>query len=416
MTTPVAPTRFLDSVLLKHLVPIRDLQPEHRLLLASKSHFVELAPGDQLSPGEEHRWLLYLLQGKLELQGKDRQKLLIDASDVRAHHPLFVDGEHRSHAVAQTPCKVVRFDRQLFNTLLEHELVSGEELETIEVDDTESHLFNAIMQAFNLGELSLPSLPEISLKIKTAISDPDVTINNVVHIIEADPAIAVRLLQVVNNPFNRRAMPLRSIRDAVMRLGLVETCNLVMGLSMQHLFNSDNKLLNERMHELYDHSVEVAAICYALGRRFGNTEADYLLLAGLVHDIGVIPILAYIEQTGLNVQNKNELDAIVQKLRGVVGSMVIRHWALPSDLVRVVEDAENWSRNVAGPMDTCDMVIVAQIYSMLQRHQLRKLPPIDKVPAFHKLFRGKPDAEFAQQVLRDAYEEVVAIMTALRMQ
>jgi HD-like signal output (HDOD) protein len=415
MTSPAEPVKYLDSKLLKHLVPVRDLQPEHRVLLASKSHFVDLAPGAEVVSSEEHRWLLYLLAGKLELRGRDREKFYIDALDVRAHHPVFVEGEHRHHAIAQTPCKLVRFDRQLFNTLLEHELLSGEELETIEVDDAESHLFTTILHAFNLGQLKLPSLPDIALRIKNAVSNPDVLIEDVVHVIEADPSIAVRMLQVVNNPFNRAAAPVRNLREAVMRLGFTETRNLVISLSMQQLFKTRNKLLDARMHELYDHSVEVASICYALGRKQSHLNADYLLLAGLIHDIGVIPILAYVDEVGLEMSSAAELDVIVRKLRGVVGSMVVRHWGLPSDFVRVTEDAENWSRNMPGVLDTCDMVIVAQIYSMLQRHQLNHLPPIDKVPAFYKLFGGKPDPVFAQQVLKDAHDEVVAIMTALKM-
>lgn len=409
---PVDP--LFDVSLLKHLTPIRDLQVADRQTLANKSHIIELQPGAELIATDHHRWLLYLLAGKLDMRAPKQPGVLLDASDVRAHHPVFAEGEHKSHAVAHTPCKVIRFDRQLFNTLLEYELISGTEMTAIEIDDGESHLFNAIMQAFNAGNLQLPSLPDIALKVKTAAANPDVSLADIAHIVEADPAMAARLIQVASSPMHRGLAPVRSIRDAIMRMGLVATRNLVIGLSIKSLFKTNNSMLLERMHELYDHSIEVAAICYALGRKAKHPQQDHLLLAGLVHDIGVIPILAYIDNTGLVVDKSSDLENIINKLRGVVGSMVIRHWEMPADLVTVVEEAENWHRNSSDKLDICDMVVIAQIYSMLQRHQLQNLPKIDEVPAFHKLFKGKPDAEFARQVLHDAHDEVVEVMRLLR--
>ena len=292
--------------------------------------------------------------------------------------------------------------------------MDGIEITTIEPDHGESDLYNAIMQAFNAGQILLPSLPDIALKIKTAAADPDISLADIAHIVEVDPAMAARLIQVASSPLHRGLAPVRSIRDAIMRLGLVATRNLVIGLSMKQLFKAENTMLVERMHELYDHSIEVAAICYALGRKAKHPHEDYLLLAGLVHDIGVIPILAYIDKTGLIIENQEALETIIEKLRGVVGSMVIRQWDLPMELISVVEEAENWTRNSGAKLDICDMVVIAQIYSMLQRHQLDKLPNIEDVPAFHKLFKGKPDAEFTKQILYDSHDEVMEVMRLLR--
>jgi HD-like signal output (HDOD) protein len=409
---PVAP--LFDFTLLKHLLPIRDLQVENRQTLANKSHLVELQPGEELMAADQHRWMLYLLSGKMDLRSSKHTSVLFGSGDQRACHPVFAEGEHKCYAVAQTPCKVIRFDRQLFNTLLDYEFISGTEMTAIETDDGESHLFNAIMQAFNAGNLQLPSLPDIALKVKNAAANPDVSIDDVSHIVEADPTIAARLIQVASSAGYRGLTPVRSIRDAIMRIGLVATRNLVIGLSMKQLFKTENPMLLDRMHELYEHSVEVAAISFALGHRAKHAQEDYLLLAGLVHDIGVIPILAYIDSTGLVVESPSDLESIINKLRGVVGSMVIRHWEMPAELVTVVEDAENWQRNAGEKLDICDMVVIAQIYSMLQRHQLQNLPKFEEVPAFHKLFKGKPDAEFAKQVLLDAHEEVVEVMRLLK--
>jgi len=270
------------------------------------------------------------------------------------------------------------------------------------------------MQALNAGQLQLPSLPDIALKIKNAAANPDVSMADVARIVEVDPAMAARLIQVASSPIYHGLAPVCSIRDAIMRLGLVATRNLVIGLSMKQLFKAKNSQLVDRMHELYDHSIEVAAICYALGRKAKHAHEDHLLLAGLVHDIGVIPILAYIDSTGLVIESAEALETIIEKLRGAVGRMVIQQWGLPAELVIVVEEAENWTRDSGKELDICDMVVIAQIYSMLQRHQLEKLPKIEDVPAFKKFFKGQPDANFAEHILIDSHEEVVEVMRLLQ--
>ena len=409
-----SPESAIDVAWLRQLMPIRDLELDDQLVLAKKSHLMELQPGEELNAAEQHRWLLYLIDGKLDMRAPGEPSSLLVVGEPRAHHPVFSVTEHYSHAVAESVCKIMRFERQLFNTLIEHELISGIEITATETDHGESDLFNAIMQAFNAGQLQLPSLPDIALKVKTAAANPDVSMADMAHIVEADPAMAARLIQVASSPLHRGLSPVRSIRDAIMRLGLVATRNLIIGLSMKQLFKAENQMLVDRMHELYDHSIEVAAICYALGRKAKHAEEDYLLLAGLVHDIGVMPILAYIDKTGLIVESPEALESIIEKLRGAVGSMVIRQWDLPAELVTVVEQAENWTRNSGKHLDICDMVVIAQIYSMLQRHQLDKLPNIDEVPAFKKLFKDQPDADFAKQILHDSHDEVMEVMRLLR--
>jgi len=403
-----------DHTLLKHLVPIRDLQPEGHLRMASKSHIVDMQMGEELHMSEEHRWLLYLIQGKIDLQERGKKSYLVDAKDSRAYHPLFSEKKHHVRAVAQTHCKVIRFDKQLFATLLEHELITGEELETIEIGDIESNIFNEIMHAFNMGHLKLPSLPEVAIKVKAAVSDSDVNIKDVARIVESDPAMAARLVQVVNSPVSRGFDPVCSIKDAIVRLGLASTRNLVMSYSVKQLFKAKSALLKTRMKQLYEHSVEVAAISFALANESKKFAGDQLLLAGLIHDIGVIPILTYIDETGLEIDNETELENIILKLRSIVGIMVIKHWGFPGDMLTVVEHCENWSRDSGEKLDICDMVLISQVYSMLQHKDVARLPKIQEVPAFKKLFPEKRDPEFALHVFEQARNEIAEVKRLLR--
>ncbi len=280
--------------------------------------------------------------------------------------------------------------------------------------EVEGHLFNEIMRAFNAGHLKLPSLPDIAMKVKKALSRPNSSAQDVSRIVSADPAMVARLINIANGPLNRGVDPIGSIHGALVRLGLQNSKDLIISFSIKQLFMSKSKVLNQRLHELYDSSVDVAAISFALSKQSAMLAPDHIMLAGLLHEIGVIPILSYIEDTGLVVADENELNSIIKKLRGAVGSMVIKQWGLSNDLIAVVENFENWQRQTGSEIDTCDMIIIAQIYHRLKHQQIEGLPKINDVPAFKKLYPENQDADFAQNVFQQADDEISAIMQLLK--
>lgn len=404
----------IESSLLKYLVPLKQLQPEHRQQMVDQAHVIELSVGDELSANEEHRWYLYLIKGKLDFLSIDHPPVLLSSSDARAHHPLFSEGDRKVRSVAQTTCKIIRFDRQQFHTLLNHELISGEELETLEMNEIEGTVFNEIMHAFNMGELKLPSLPEIAAKVKTAMSNNNTNVDDVARIISADPGIVTRLISAANGPLNRGAESIDSIQSAIVRLGLNVTKDLVTSFAVKQLFTAKTALLSRRMHLLYEQSVDVAAIGFALSKQSGKLSPDHVLLAGLLHEIGVIPILSYVEDTGLIITDADELESIIERLKPAVSSMVIRHWGLSNDLMIVVEEYDNWQRDSGNKLDTCDMVMVAEIYSRLKRRQLKGLPKIEQVPAFKKIFPDNEGSDFVGDIFKQANEEILSVKSLLK--
>jgi len=404
----------IEPSLLKFIVPIKQLQPENRSQMANQCHLIELSPGEALTANEEHRWFLYLMEGKLDLLGVDQPPVTLKSSDRRAFHPLFNEGERKLRGVALTACKIARFDKQQFHTLLNHELISGEELETLEMNEVEGKLFNEIMHAFNMGELKLPSLPDIAAKVQKAMLNPDVSVEDISLIVSADPAIVTRLIHAANGPLSRGVESIDSIHAAILRLGLNVAKELAISFSIKQLFTTKSALLSQRMHQLYDHSADVAAIGFALSKQSGKLSPDHVLLAGLLHEIGIIPILSYVEDTGMLIVDDDELETIIGRLQTVVSSMVIRHWGLSNDLLVVVEDYENWKRDSGAHADTCDIVMVAEIYSRLMHHQIKGLPKIQDVPAFKKIFPDLQDVSFLTNIFAQAQEEILSVKNLLK--
>ena len=358
--------------------------------------------------------LIYLLEGKVDVCHKYVDPQLMTADMSESLKPLFYENEEMdTHVIIQSPCVFLVFDRSLFNRLIEIEVIVDERPISQSMSDVERSIYNEIMQAVESGTLQLPSLPEIALRIRKAVEQPDVDIDQISRLMELDPALSARLMKVANSPVTRGSSPIRSMRDVVVRMGLKMTRSLVLSFSAAQLFKTQHPILKKQMKKFYAHSIEIASICYSLGTRVNSLEADELLLAGLIHDIGVIPIITYIEKTGLEFTDESEIESLINSLRVAVGVMVVKSWDLPKEMLNVVTHAEHWMRDSGCDLCVEDVIIVAQIYDCLRRKQVAHLPDFSKVPAFKKIFPDKQDPEFSMEVLDQAKDEINAMKALL---
>ncbi len=392
---------------INHLIPFKDLPGGDRIKLAQTGKLIKMTIGETLYSADAKHQMLYLLSGKLDLCEQYQQPMLINHNSAEALRPVFSEYEEQdTHIIIQSNCVLWQFDRNLFNRLIENEVIVDENNMSQQIGYVENNIYNEIMKAVETGQLKLPSLPEIALRIKKAVEQSEIDIEHISKIMELDPAISTRLIKVANSPLTRGANPIHSMRDVIVRLGLKMTRNLVLSFSVAQLFKTQHPILKKQMKIFYAHSIEIASICYALGTHIKTLESDELLLAGLIHDIGVIPVITYIEKTGLVFSNEEEITELIKSLRVAAGILVVKSWDLPSKMLSVITHAENWNYNSGDKLAVEDAVIIAQVYDNLRRKQLDNLPDIHKVPAFKKLFPDEHDPAFAMEVLDQAKDEI----------
>lgn len=106
--------------------------------------------------------------------------------------------------------------------------------------------------------------------------------------------MAIRIVQIVNRPIIRGSTTINNLRDAIVRIGMMKTHDIVISLAISQLFKSELGLLKTQLMKLCAHSIEIAAISYAIAEQYSPLHAEKLLLAGLLHAIGSIPVIAYI--------------------------------------------------------------------------------------------------------------------------
>ncbi|MDJ0865659.1 MAG: HDOD domain-containing protein [Myxococcota bacterium] len=176
-----------------------------------------------------------------------------------------------------------------------------------------------------------PTLPAVAMELMDLSRRPDVEIDDVVALLEQDGMIAGRVLKLVQSPIYAGAAEVRSLREALMRVGLNTLRDIVMQIVMNlRVFRSKDHA--EAMELLRRHSTMTAHLTKVVCKHaaIGGEDA---FLAGLLHDVGVAgTLLALSEKAGRGRQP--DLIAIwpaLDRVHARAGEIMATHWELSAE-------------------------------------------------------------------------------------
>ncbi|WP_331345638.1 HDOD domain-containing protein [Cellvibrio sp. UBA7661] len=241
-----------------------------------------------------------------------------------------------------------------------------------------------IITAIKNDQLVLPTLPEVALKVREVADDPDADIEKLTNVIGNDAALSARIIRVANSPLLRASRAIEDLRTALMRLGIQYTCNIATGLAMEQMFQATSDLVDMRMRDVWSRSSEVAGISHVLCKHYTRLRPDQATLAGLVHKIGVLPILTYAEDHPALLKDSLTLDAVIDHLHAPVGDLILKTWGFPEEIAHIPTQHINFTRDIP-KADYGDIVTVAMLQSYLGTDSPMGRVDYTKVKAFDRL-------------------------------
>lgn len=206
----------------------------------------------------------------------------------------------------------------------------------------ENALLAILLDQIKNDKLVLPTLPEIALRVKEAVDHPEASLHSIAEVIGKDPALTARMIKIANSAYYARAVKASNVTQAVNRIGLAAIKNIAISMAMEQLFICQNDVVFDYFDRTWNQSVAVASAATALltgyRQRLPNSpiEADTLTLMGLIHNIGVLPILAEAEKHDGTFANATFLDGAISKLSKHIGVAIIRTWEFDKDYAVVV--------------------------------------------------------------------------------
>lgn len=391
---------------LKELLDLNDFKKLDDAAMVDVAEHAEIKSyleNDRLVAEKMAGFTLYLLKGELDLQTTGGLQQLVWADTDRAQTPVFYTDTPGHYGRCLSACKVLQIERTIiekyglnrdrFKTDLNYA-----DFETL-MGNTSLVLFDEITELFKSKSITLPSLPEIALYIKAALEKEDVSTAKLSKIIQMDPVIAARVVQVANSS-QYGEIKSNSIQEALTRIGIEGVRTIVMGVVLRDLFMPNTQPVIDAMTQFYEHSIRTGVICYALAKKLPGFDRDQAFLAGILHDIGVVPILVVADRHPQIATKENNLAAVLTHLKSYIGGIVLQQWDFTDKFINVAKHAYDWERKVE-KADYCDLVQVALMHSHLVGGKKIKGPILSELPAFKRLGFDKANPVDNIQTLKE---------------
>ncbi len=274
--------------------------------------------------------------------------------------------------------------------------------------ELETKIKKDIVDAINSDKLVLPTLPEVALKVREVAESPESSVQDLVKVLSNDAAITARIIRVCNSPLLRGSREISNLQMAVGRLGMAYTANLATGLAMEQMFQATSEMIDKRMRTVWQTSTEVAGICHVLAGHYTKLKPDQATLAGLIHQIGTLPILTYIEENDIQINNII-LDNLIDSMSPSIGSFILKKWDFSKELQMVPKEHCNFKREVP-EADLADVVMIARLQSLLGTDHPYTKMDWSAISAFQRLGL---DPEIDMNEAEDLSEEMEAAMALL---
>lgn len=204
------------------------------------------------------------------------------------------------------------------------------------------------IDSFIRGASRLPVMPKTTARLLDLLESPDCTTQALAEVIETEPALAVRLLKLANSPFYGQRGRIASVGRATLVLGAKTIRSLVMTV-WTHTLKVQMRSPDEMrlMMPLLQHGLATGVVAQMLVERTHRPLAEDAFMAGLLHDIGRVALVA---QLGTRYRDDILEPALREKIplhdrEGVVlgfdhralGARLMAAWGLPEFLATVAE-------------------------------------------------------------------------------
>ncbi len=137
----------------------------------------------------------------------------------------------------------------------------------------------------------------VTLRVRNALDDPDITVAKIAQFIQAEPVLAARMVAVANSVAFRGAFgkAIADVRSAVMRLGFRNVRALATAFLVRQVGESagvGHPQMQRMAAQLWEHTAHVTALAHMLARHVTHLDPEAALFAGIVHEVGGFYLLS----------------------------------------------------------------------------------------------------------------------------
>ncbi|MBC7452436.1 MAG: HDOD domain-containing protein [Massilia sp.] len=189
----------------------------------------------------------------------------------------------------------------------------------------------------------LPGMPQILIKLIEHLQADDLGMVELAALIAGDAGMTAKILTVANSSAYRRASRTASLEQSLVALGTDALKTLVISESVFQTFNSFPHSSSTDLRRFWRTSLTAAVVARDLAVRMEYPHVEEAYLAGLLHNVGRLALLAAAPKEyafNFNAHDDDALCAVEQRTLHIThaeaGAWLIERWNLDSFLADAV--------------------------------------------------------------------------------
>ncbi len=214
-------------------------------------------------------------------------------------------------------------------------------------------------EEFERAASRLPVFSAVAYRAIGLLKNIETNLSDVESLIDADQALAGHIIGAANSASISPRTRVKSVRQAVVRIGMEAARHIVCAALLRKLFESKHS------RALWNHSLDVAESAASLATRSGLVNREEAFLAGLMHDVGKLVILN-LPMPAIECRDRLTRsgcpDPIIERIilgadHASIGARVLRNWRFAEGIASAVESHHRPERN---PSPLCSILYLAE--------------------------------------------------------
>jgi HD-like signal output (HDOD) protein len=211
--------------------------------------------------------------------------------------------------------------------------------------------------------ISLPPFPDAVHQVCALVDAPRCDLLQVAQAVGSVPGIAERVIEIANSAFFGGHDCVHTVRDSMVRMGIRETRNVVVGLALRQIFWSVPGF-EHAVVPLWQHSLATAAAAQGILCEVAFDDHTGFI-TGLTHDIGRVAVLGVLASSTELPRLRRSVpgpvaDRVIDAIHAELGALVLEQWGFPRRMVVAVrchhspDAAEGPEKVMAAALQTAD--------------------------------------------------------------
>ncbi len=270
-------------------------------------------------------------------------------------------------------------------------------------------IYSEIYKTLAGNESLFPALPETTLRVRDLLNDPICKLSDAAALLKADPALTALIMRVATSARFLSLFPPKDLEGALGRIGLGTASELATTFAIRSAFNAPTGELKTLLLNSYRQSTKIAVLSYYLADKVSKLSPSKAMLAGLLQDISLPPILLCLSERPEIFNNSVLRTEAVDHLAPMVGALILQKWGFNCKMIETVRSRKQWMRDPGKKPDLGDIILIARLHSMIGTPEFSDCPVMTAMPAFAKLPLGKLNPNQSLLILDEAKDEIAEL-------